>query len=458
MHIIILGAGQTGGSLAANLVLEHNVTLIDLNEERLNELQKQYDLRTVHGHGAHPHILALAGAAKADILIALGSEDETNITACLVAATQFNIPLKIARVRAGEYFLDGNQFFAGNQSPIDIFINPATLITHNILHLLEYPGALRVFDFGEEQFKLIATKLLPDSALTGKTAAKLTECLPNIPAKIIAIYRNNQFMPLETTSLKIEDDILFISESNSVNAVLNILRPGTAFLKLKRVMIIGGGYIGSQLAQNLQTHYQIKLIEQNQERCEQLARTLTNTLVLHGNGCDSSLLRNEDVDNIDCFCALSNSDADNIVSALYSKQLGAKLAIALVNRDAYLSLIISGYAQVDIALSPQQITLSAILRHLRHKQVMQAHSLRRGAAEALEIAVFPQAAAAGKKIADLHLPQGAHISAIIRNKTLLFPAADTSIQTEDRIIVFLSDKKTVSVIKNLFIGDNGKCE
>lgn len=456
MHIIILGAGQTGGALAANLVREHDVTLIDLDEERLNELQGRYDLRTVHGHGAHPSILALAGAASADILIALAKEDETNITACFVAATQFNTPLKIARVRAGEYFLDSNRFFAGERSPIDVFINPAALITHNILDLMEYPGALRIFNFSGEQVKLVATKLLSDSVMAEKTAEKLTEYLPNHSAKIIAIYRDNQFMPLENTALKTEDDILFIGARNAINPVLNILRPGTVATQFKRVMIIGGGYIGSQLAQNLETRHQVKLIEQNQQRCEQLARTLTRTLVLHGNGCDSLLLRNEDVDNIDCFCALSNSDADNIVSSLHSKQLGAKQVIALVNRDAYLSLIISGYVQVDIAISPQQITLSAILKHLRHQSIVQAHSLRRGAAEALEIAISPQAGVAGKKIADLHLPPGAHISAILRAQTLLFPTAETAIQANDHIIVFLSDKKTIHAVENLFGGDTRK--
>lgn len=458
MHIIILGAGQTGASLAASLVLEHNVTLIDLNEERLNELQSQYDLRTVHGHGAYPDILALAGADAADILIAVAPTDETNITACFVAATQFKIPLKIARVRASEYFLATGEFFAGKQSPIDVFINPAELITHTILHLMEYPGALRVFDFADEQVKLVATKLLAASQMNNKNAQQLTQYLPNPAAKIIGIYRHDQFMPLSSTTLTPEDDILFLSEKNAVRPVLNILRPGMPTHPPKRVMIMGGGYIGSQLAQNLQTHYQVKVIEQDTQRCELLARQLPHALVLHGNGCDSLLLRNEDVDNIDCFCALSNSDADNIVSSLYSKQLGAKQVIALVNRDAYLSLIISGYVQVDVAVSPQQITLSAILKHLRHQRITQAHSLRRGAAEALAIAVHTQSAAAGLPLAKINLPAGAHLIAVIRQQTLQFPAPQDIIQADDQVILFFSDKKNVAAVENLFGGENNRCE
>ncbi len=452
MQIIILGAGQTGSSLAASLVAEHSVTLIDINEIALEDLQSQYDLRTVTGYASYPRVLAEAGADSADMIIAVTPNDETNITACFVAAAVFKIPLKIARIRAADYFLSPGNFFAADHSPVDIFINPAELITHSIMHLIEYPGALRVFDFANDRLKLIATRPLAESRLIGNIAEKLDLYLPGAAAKIIAVYRGNKEMPLATTSIALDDDILFIAENKQVTRVLGILRPSeTNPPKRKRIMIAGGGYIGSQLAHTLEDHHQVKLIEQNRERCEQLARQLKNTLVLQGNGCDSLLLKNEDIENIDCFCALTNSDADNIVSALYSKQLNAKQVIALVNRDAYLSLIISGYIHIDVAVSPQQITTGAILKHLRHAHIIQAYSLRRGAAEALEIVVHSTAKAAGRSLAQLALPKGAQISAVVRDHILLLPDSTTTLQPEDRVIVFISDKTQIQFIENLFV-------
>lgn len=451
MQIIILGAGQTGSSLAASLVVEHSITLIDNDEERLQAIQSQYDLRTIHGHGASPRILADAGAESADMIIAVTDNDEINITACFVAATVFKIPLKIAQILAADYFLSPGKFFAKERSPIDIFINPAALITRSIANLIEYSGALRIFDFAHDRLKLIATKLLATSPLAGKTAAILTDHLPGVAVKIVAIYRHNQAMPLDTTTIDINDDILFIAENEQVHNVLNILRPEhTGAGKHKRIMIMGGGNIGSQLARQLETHHHVKLIEQNRQRCEQLAQQLSNTLILHGNGCDSLLLRNEDADTIDYFCALSNSDADNIVSALHSKQIGAKQTIALVNRDAYLDLIISGYINVDIAISPQQITVSAILRHFRQGHILQAYSLRRGTAEALEIAPPPFAKVMGQPLAQLPLPKGAQISAIVRGQALIIPDSSATIQPEDQVIVFISDKSKIPEIENLF--------
>jgi trk system potassium uptake protein len=449
MQIIILGAGQVGNSLAASLVVEqHSVTVVDLDDERLHELQSQYDLRTVKGHCALPATLAEAGAESAEMIIAVTHDDETNIVACFVAATTFKIPLKIARVRAPGYFNERNNFFAKENSPIDVFINPAKLITHSLVHLIKYPGALRVFDFLDERVKLVASKLNPDSPLLGKPAHTLREFLPNVAAKIIAIYRNNQEMPLEDTSITLEDDVLFIASREQINAVLHVLNP-TLPQRSKRITIIGGGYIGTQLARTLENDYQVKLIEQDRARCEQLAQELKNTLVLHGNGCDSNLLRNEDIETTDCFCALSNSDADNIVSSLYSKQLGAGRVIALINRDAYLNLIISGYIDLDIALSPQQITTSAILKHLRHGNIIQAYSLRRGAAEALEIMTPGRSKIIGQTLGTV-LPNGISVAAIGRGEELIIADSSTTVQTHDRVILFISDKSKIQTAERLF--------
>lgn len=451
MQIIILGAGQVGSSLAASLVVEqHSVTVIDSDAARLNALQAQYDLRTVCGHYSYPNSLAEAGADSANMIIAVTDNDEINIVACFVAATIFNIPIKIAHVRAADYFLNSGKFFAGEQTPVDVFINPATLAAENIAYLIEYPGALRVFDFAEGQVKLVATKPLTGGALVGQYAKELNQYLPNVAARIVAIYRENKEMPLKKTTIDIGDDILFLAEKNQVIPVLNTLRPAIAIQKSKCITIVGGGNIGTQLAQILENKYQVKLIEQDRGRCEQLSQELRNTLILHGDGCDSQLLRNESVENSDCFCALSNSDADNIVSSLQSKQLGAKQVIALVNRDAYLSLIISGYLDVDIALSPQQLSISAILRYLRNKQIVKTYSLRRGLAEALEVVVHPKSQIVGSTVAQLSLPADLQISLIMRQKTIIIPDSATRLQSEDHAILFVGNKAHVPAIEHLF--------
>lgn len=454
LHIIILGANSIGHSLAANLVVEgHNVTIVDQIETALGEMQERYDLRTVYGHCANPRILAEAGAAEADMILAVTDNDEVNIVACLVAKSVFKIPLKIACVSSADYFFDSHQFFAGEQSPIDIFINPTQLITQSLIDLIEHSGALRIFNFADGQIKLIATKPSAQGKLIGKSASELNSYLPDIRAKIIAVYRHNQLMPMDTP-LDLKDDVLFIAEKNKVSEVLSIICAPINQSDSKKIMIIGGGHIGSLTAQNLQAHHQVKLIEQNKKLCEKLALQLESSLVLCSNGCDTYLLRNENVEDMDCFVALTNSDADNIVSALHSKQLGAKQVISLVNRDAYLSLIINGYINIDIAVSPQQITISAILRHLHRGNIVQAYSLRQGSAEALEIKVDSSAAIL-KLESSQALPPHVTIAAIIRQNQILIPKTDMLIREADRVILFVSDKKQIPAVDSLFAVNNG---
>jgi trk/ktr system potassium uptake protein len=451
MQIIIVGAGQVGSSLAADLVIEHQVTVVDIDAQRLHELQTHYDLRTVQGYGAHPPVLTEAGASSADMIIAVTMDDEVNIVACFVAATVFQIPLKIARVRTADYFTNTGRFFGHDHHVIDIFINPTTLMTHTIQHLLTYPGALRVFDFANNQVKLVATKPQAGGRLVGKYPKNMQEYLPGHTAKIVALYRHGVTMPLETTTIELGDDVLFIAANAQIHAVLNQLRPPTAISKHNRIMIIGGGHIGSELARSLETHHSVKLIEQNRKRCEQLAQQLGHTLILNGNGCDSQLLRDENIENIDYFCALTNNDADNIISALHSKQLGAKQAIALVNQDAYFSLIISGYANIDIvALSPQQITISTVLKHLRRGNIVHAYALRRGTAEALEILIHHNAPAVGCTLAQLALPPSLQIISIVRDHALMAVDEAIVIQPGDHVVLFISDKNQISAAEKWF--------
>ncbi len=451
MQIIIIGAGQAGTTLAASLVAEHNVTVIDLQSESLQRLQAQFDLRTVQGYGSHPHILAEAGASATEMLIAVTGNDEINMAACFVADSIFKIPLKIARIRATDYFLNNGKFFAANKSPIDVFINPGGLITHTIEHLIEYPGALRIFNFADDHVKFVATKPSPESVMLGKTAQVLNEYLPNAAVKMVAIYRQDQLLPLEETLIAENDDILFVAENKAVTAVLDLFRNNqSSQSRHKRIMIIGGGFIGSHLARILEKKYQIKIIEQDRNRCEQLAQQFAKAIVLQGNGCDPNLLRSEEVENIDCFCALTNSDTDNIVSSLYSKQLGAKQVIALVNSDAYLNLIISGYIHIDIAVSPQQITVSAVLRHLHHGKILQAYSLRRGVAEALELIVGANSSVVGKSLNQLNLPKGVQICGVIRNHRFIVPKPQEIIGDLEQIIIFVSDKTKINQVEKLF--------
>ncbi len=450
MKIIILGAGQVGSSVANNLASEANdITVVDQNPELLRKLQDRLDLRTVQGHAAHPEILRRAGAQDADMILAVTNSDETNMVACRVAYTLFHTPTKIARVRA-QGFTRYPQLFGNEALPIDLLISPEQLVTDYIMRLIEYPGALQVLDFTGGRVRLVAVRAYYGGPLVGKELRTLYERMPDVEARVAAVYRKGQAIrPQGNTVIEADDEVFFVAAANNIRAVMSELR--RLEKPFKRLIFAGGGNIGMRLAMALEKDYQVKLIEQDKERAQKIAEELEKTIVLHGDAADEDLLLEENIENVDVFCAITNDDEANILSAMLAKQLGARKVMALINRAAYVDLVESG--PIDIAISPQQATIGSLLTYVRRGDVVMVHSLRRGAAEAIEAVAHgdPESSkVVGRMIEEIQLPPGTSIGALVRGDEVLMAHHDTVINTGDHVILFVIDKSRIPEVEKLF--------
>ncbi|NEX19648.1 Trk system potassium transporter TrkA [Thiorhodococcus mannitoliphagus] len=450
MKIIILGAGQVGTSVAANLVNEANdITVVDQNPDLLRELQDKFDLGTVMGHGAHPDVLLRAGAEDADMIIAVTNSDETNMVACQVAYTLFHTPTKIARVRA-QSFLDRPKLFGTDALPIDVTISPEALVTDYIIRLIENPGTLQVLDFASGRIRLVAVRAFHGGPLVGQELRTLHDHMPSVDARVAAIYRQDRaIQPDGDTVIEVDDEVFFVAAPKHIRAVMGELR--RLDKSYKRILIAGGGNIGTRLAKALEPNFRVKIVEHNLSCCKRVAEDLEKTIVLHGDAADQDLLLEENIENTDVFCAVTNDDEANIISAMLAKRLGARKVMALINRPAYVDLVQSG--SIDIAISPQQATIGSLLKHIRRGDVVMVHSLRRGAAEAIEAIAHGDKTSSkvvGRSIGELKLPKGASIGALVRGDEVVIAHSDTLIEPEDHVILFLPDKRRIQEVERLF--------
>ncbi|MBL4831811.1 MAG: Trk system potassium transporter TrkA [Aliivibrio sp.] len=451
MKIIILGAGQVGGTLAENLVGENNdITVVDKDPNRLRELQDKYDLRVVHGFASHPDTLREAGAQDADMLVAVTNSDETNMSACQIAFTLFNTPSRVARIRSPEYLKEKDRLFQSDAVPVDHLIAPEELVTGYIERLIQYPGALQVVSFAENRVGLVAVKAYYGGPLVGNALSALSEHMPHIDTRVAAIFRQGRpIRPQGTTIIEADDEVFFVAASNHIRSVMSELQ--RLEKPYKRIMIVGGGNIGAGLASRLEQSYSVKLIERNQQRAERLSELLDNTIVFCGDASDQELLNEEHIDQVDVFIAVTNDDEANIMSAMLAKRMGAKKVMVLIQRSAYVDLVQGG--TIDIAISPQQATISALLTHVRRADIVNVSSLRRGAAEAIEAIAHGDentSKVVGRAIGNIKLPPGATIGAIVRGEEVLIAHDKTVIEQDDHVVMFLVDKKYVPDVERLF--------
>tara|TARA_B100001094_G_scaffold333359_1_gene411076 strand:- start:14864 stop:16270 length:1407 start_codon:yes stop_codon:yes gene_type:complete len=461
MKIIILGAGQVGATLASNLVSEDNdITVVDNDGSKLMALQDKYDLRVVQGHASHPHVLDSAGASEADLIIAITTNDEVNITACHTAYSLFRVPKKIARIRSEDYLRYMDELFVSTRNTeekttdyayaIDELIAPEQLVTNYIARLITYPGALQVLEFGQSHVSLIAVRAYYGGPLVGSALSSLREHMPHIDTRVAAIFRQGRpIMPRGTTMIEADDEVFFIADSRHIREVIaEVQRQDDQY---KNIMIAGGGNIGFGLADKLENTHTVKLIERDRLRAEAISERLDNTTVFCGDASDHGLLVEEHIDQVDIFIAVTNADEANIMSALLAKRLGAKKVMVLIQREAYTDLIQD--AKIDVAISPQQATISAILTHVRQGDICNVYSLRRGAAEAIEIIARGNAESSkvvGRQIDQIKLPPGVTIGAVIRDDEVLIAHDKTVIETDDHVVIFLVDKKFITEVEKLF--------
>ena len=451
MKIIILGAGQVGASIAEILSREENdITLIDRDTSILSTLQDRMDIQTVSGAGSSPRILRQAGIEDADLILAVTNSDEVNMIACQVAHSLFNTPTKIARVRSADY-LAHPELFCGQFIPIDVIISPEQIVTNQIRKLIEYPGALQVIDFADGKIRLVGLKAYYGGALVGHELRELNDHLPSVKTRVAAIYRQDRaIIPTGKTIIEPDDEVFFIATQEDIRRVMLELR---AIEEVgNKIILAGAGNIGLRLAQSLETTgYQVKLIERDPERAREVSEQLENTVVLQGDAADEELLRQENINSMELFCSLTNEDEANILSSMLAKRLGARRSMAIVNRSSYIDLIESSL--LDIAISPRLTTVSALLSHVRRGDVVAAHSLRRGVAEAIEAIAHGDRKTSkivGRKLSEIKLPEGATIGAIMRDDDLVLLQGDTVIEDGDHVIIFVIDKRRIHDVEKLF--------
>ncbi len=450
MKILILGAGQVGGTLAENLAKEDfDITLVDEDPVRLQELASRLDIQTVEGFASHPEVLERAGADDADILVAVTSSDEVNMIACQTCFTLFRTPTKIARIRSSAY-LNQESLFARNSLPIDRLIHPEQVVTGQIRDILDHPGALEVLDFADGRVQLVAMKAYADGPLIGRALNVLPQHMPKVDARVAAIFRNGQpIIPEGNTVIEVDDEVFFIAARKDINAVMSELRK--AEKPFKRIMIAGGGNIGARLAASIEGQYATKVLEQSKARSMVLAEILDTTVVINGSATDRDLLLEENIEECDVFCAVTNDDEVNIMSALMAKRLGVRQVISLIAKPAYLDLVQGG--EIDLAISPQQATIGTLLSHVRRADVARVHSLRRGAAEAMEAIAHGDVKTSkvvGRRLSEIDLPDGTTIGAIVRDEEVLIAHHDVVIQPDDHVILFLVDKRQIAAVERLF--------
>lgn len=451
MKIIILGAGQVGGTLAATLASEDkDITVVDLDAGRLKDLQSKLDISTTQGMGCHPNVLKQAGADDADMLIAVTNSDEINMVACQVAYSLFRTPNKIARVRSANYTNLKDALFKKDAFPVDHVISPEKAVTNHIKRLLQYPDALQVLDFADKKVKLVAVKTRKGGPLVGHELKDIRDHMPNIDTRVAAIFRKDSpIIPTGDTIIQENDEVFFIAARSHIRDVMSEMRELEG--SYKRVTIAGGGNIGERLAKEVENLYRVRLIERNYDRCEYLSNTLHKTIVLHGDASNQELLLEENIEETDVFCALTNEDEANIMSCLLAKQLGARKVMALINNPAYVDLVQGG--AIDVAISPQNNTIGSVLSKIRRGDVVSAHSLRRGAAEAIEAIAHGDKRSSkvvGRAIEDIKLPEGTTIGAIVRDEEVIIAHHDTVIEQNDHVILFLVDKRKVPEVERLF--------
>ena len=453
MNILILGAGQVGSNLARYLCTNssNDITIIDQKEFKLKLLQRHLDIKTIIGNGSYPSVLEKAGIRKMDMVISVMKYDESNMVACRIAHTIYNVKNKIARVRNVEY-LHKPELFSKSTVPIDFLITPEKLITKYIHGIVKNPGIAEIFEFENGSVQLIETQIYSGAPIVNKPVIELQNNLPDIQFRIFSIYRNNEVLLVDKdTIIRAGDHIYFIAETKNISKILREFR--RIDNKYKKIFIAGGGNIGFSVAKLLEEKHNIVVIEIDEDRAIHIANNLNRALVLQGNASDEELLEDERIENVDLFLALTDSDEVNVIVSVLAKKLGVHKTIALIKRDIY-SLLAEQRDDVDVIVSPDQITVSDILSYLRKDDMMQVHSIKHGKAEAIEIIINNENSKSkviGRQIKELNIPEGVVVGAIIRDKKLLMASKSKVIKEGDRVLIMLTDATKINEVRSLFV-------
>lgn len=450
MRILILGAGVTGASVAEALASEENdIVVVDFRDDLLEALKERFDIATVTGNAAHPSVLEQAGISTMDMVIAVTDRDETNMLACLIINALYSKPKTIARVRAIDY-LKHPSLFSPNGIPVDIVISPEQIVMNSIRNLIEFPGVLQVTEFANGLVRLFSVKVVANGDLTGKKIKTLKERLVSGKTRVVAIFRHGETLCVNgEATIETDDEVFFVAPRKEVRRVLEEL--GKLEAPIKRIIIAGGGHIGKRLALALEDNHQVKIIEKDSRRAKKIANDLDKTVVLLGDCAEEKLLLDESIEDTDLFCAITDNDGVNIISASLAKSLGARKTICLLNHNSYLKLLAG--TNIDVAILPNQETLGSILKHVRKGDVAQVSSLCGGTAEAIEAVAHHNGrddSVVGKRVDSIKFPDGIVIGALIRDGEVIAIHHDTVFKEDDHVIMFAMNKKLIHYIEKSF--------
>ena len=458
MNIIICGAGRVGFTIAKLLSEQgHSITVIDQSSEDIQKINDSLDVKAIVGKATYPSILEKANAAETDMIIAVTRNDEINMLICQIAFSIFNIPKKIARIRSQDYLNPKfTRVYNKENLPIDVIISPEIEIARSIQRKLEAPGALDSVPFAENQIRLLEILIKDNCKLIGLKLNELTNKFPNLDANIIAIIRKDKsFIPKKTDQVKVNDKIYVIINSSQMAETLEAF--GHSEKISKKILIIGGGNIGYNLAKNIEDTLEgvrVKIVEKDKLRSEYLANELNNTIVINGNGLDEEVLSEANLDEAETVLALTNDDEDNLmVSVLVEKfakdqkDIEDKRTMALINKPNY-SLLQSSL-KIDDLIDPRMNTVSSILKHIHKGTIENAYTISNGEYEVIEAEIIESSELINKELKNSNLPDEIRIGAVLRNKKVIIPKSDFIFQKDDQIVLIVK-KDTVGVVENLF--------
>lgn len=450
MKVVICGAGQVGFNIARYLSMENNdVTVIDQSPELIGKINDSLDVQAFVGHASQPDALERAGAADADMLIAVTFADEVNMVACQVAHSLFDVPTKIARVRHQSYL---NPVWAGlfsrDNIPIDVIISPEIEVARAIRRRLTVPGTLDMIPLADDKVRVIGVRCTESCPIINTPLRQLTELFPDLSIVVVCIIRDDTpFIPNADDHMLPGDEVYFVSDTEHVSRALSAF--GHEEEEAHRIIIIGGGNIGMNLAEELDAEdgVTVRLIEISKERARQVAEALPGTNIILGDALDAEILDEAGVSNADTVVAVTDDDETNILASLLAKRYGVERAVTLINSTAYAPLITT--LGIDVAVSPRTITVSTILQHVRRGRIRSVHSLADGFAEVIEAEAMETSPLAGNTLREANLPADVIVGALVRNGEVIIPRADTMIQNNDDVIL-LAAAKSVKKVEKLF--------
>lgn len=440
MRVIICGAGQVGYNIAAYLAREDNdITLIDSDNYQIARINDELDVNAIVGQASHPDVLDAAGAEEADLIIAVTHQDEVNMVACQVAHSLFGVPKKIARIREAAYMHPAwSNLFSRSHMPIDVIVSPERETAQAIAQRVGIPGTTNVISFADEQAHLVGVNCQEDCPVVHTQIKQFAETFPDLPLKVALIIRGMKVIfPNGNEQMMVGDEVYFFTDSEHLQRALSVF--GHEEKKARNITIMGGGNIGRVLAEILrkeQSRVKLKIIEKDMATSIRLSESMTDVIVLQGDGLASEILDEANVESSETFIAVTNDDETNILASLLAKQRGCERVMTLVNNPSYTPLIAP--LEIDAAVVPRALTISSIMQHVRRGRIKALHTLRDGVAEVIEAEVSKSSELSGKTIEELDLPCEVIIGMLVRDNEILMPHKDFRIEEGDHVIILAS--------------------